>query len=119
MKTLEAMCLVLLYIYLSGAFFGLTDGIGHEANVLRADGNEAFLAIQLTVYAGTFVFALIHAKRILHYLTCATLPLALAGFAMVSTFWSSDPQITSRKACVLMASTFAGLLVGTCCDGTV
>lgn len=76
---------------------------------LRPDGAEALRLVWLPVYGMTLLLVAVRPLAVLDVIMRAWPLVALALLAAASTFWSLDPDITSRRALALAFTTLFGL----------
>jgi O-antigen ligase len=111
LKRFERYFAVAMLFYLSGSILGFLFP-DSEFSLLRPESNKFLLAMELGLYAITFLLIALHWKRFLNGLLAGKWVLALSVLAIVSTVWSNDPSITARRSLVLMGTTLFGIYFG-------
>jgi exopolysaccharide production protein ExoQ len=111
LKRFERYFAVAMLFYLSGSVLGFLVPVS-DFSMLRPESSKLLLALQFLFYGTTFGLIALRWKRFVRGLLAGKWVLALPVLAVISTMWSSDPSITSRRSLVLMGTTLFGIYFG-------
>ena len=98
--------------YGCGAFSLLLVGPISERQRLAPEGNTAALIAQIGFHVIAALFYVLHAKKLILGILKTPWLVALVLFAVCSTAWSQDPNLTFRRGLILIGTALFGLYFG-------
>jgi O-antigen ligase len=98
--------------YGSQAFVLLLVGQISDGQRISPEGNSFALAVNIAFHAISASFYVLHARTISRSFFRLPWLLTVVFYAGLSTAWSQDPSLTSRRSVILLATTLFGIYLG-------
>jgi exopolysaccharide production protein ExoQ len=105
----ETVFVTAMLCFACGAFSVLVDPYRQSV----VDGSFEGRMMQVGFHLIASLLYLVHWKRILLSIRKAPWLIALSGFALCSSLWSQDPEVTLRRSLVLISTALFGYYFGT------
>jgi O-antigen ligase len=97
----------------SGAIIQVTKKVSGAAPVDVSTGDPVMQVIWFGIYGIAFLLIFRQWKKLIYVATRDKLLLLLVIIALISAFWSTDPQVTLRRGVALVGTTFFGVYLAT------
>jgi O-antigen ligase len=110
LKPFEKLFAMAMLAYGCGAFELLL--VGPTQRLSPAETNTAALAAQIGFHVVASLFYILHAKKLTLAIVRTPWLITIALFAVLSTAWSQDPNLTFRRSLLLIGTILFGLYFG-------
>lgn len=112
-KRLEQLGTFSFLLMLIGLFSNLVMGSALAEDSTGTAGTPVgLLVLEACIYLGCSLMVVLYYKMMLRSMRAAWPFLLVCLYAMMSTLWSADPQITLRRSAVLTGTTLFGIYLG-------